>query len=132
MPHLLAFVHNVAMHYVYLLKSKKNGRLYTGFTDDLRQRVEDHNSGKSSYTKNNRPYVLVYYEAYASRDDAQKRERSFRDVSPQIGLHWNTLQNWLKGTGNITQDNLSKIEKWVLDQEALEERERDPSQSTAP
>ena len=78
MPHLLAFVHNVAMHYVYLLKSKKNGRLYTGFTDDLRQRVEDHNSGKSSYTKNNRPYVLMYYEAYASRDDAQKRERSLK------------------------------------------------------
>jgi len=66
------------MHYVYLLKSKKNGRLYTGFTDDLKQRLQDHNTGKSPYTKNNRPYVLIYYEAYASRFDAQKRERSLK------------------------------------------------------
>ena|SRR3989338_1549976 len=78
MSHLLAFVHNVYMHYVYLLKSKRNGRLYTGFTGDLKQRVLDHNGGKVPYTKNNRPYVLVYYEAYASRGDAQKRERSLK------------------------------------------------------
>jgi len=78
MPHLLVFVHNVSTHYVYLLKSKKNGRLYTGYTSDLKKRMKDHQSGKSPYTKNNRPYVLVYYEAYASKSDAQKRERSLK------------------------------------------------------
>jgi putative endonuclease len=78
MPHLLAFVHNVTMHYVYLLKSEKNGRVYTGYTSDLRKRVTDHNSGKSPYTKGNRPYVLVYYEAYASEDDARKREQALK------------------------------------------------------
>ena len=66
------------MHYVYVMKSKKNGRLYTGYSADLKQRLKDHNSGKSSYTKNNRPYVLIYYEAYASVSDAQKRERSLK------------------------------------------------------
>ena len=78
MPHLLVFVHNAEMHYVYILKSKRNGRLYTGFSADLRQRVKDHNEGKSAYTRNNRPYVLVYYEAYASVDDARKRERGLK------------------------------------------------------
>jgi putative endonuclease len=66
------------MYYVYILKSKKNGRLYTGFTNDLKQRFKDHNAGKSSYTKNNRPYVLVYYEAYSSEKDARTRERMLK------------------------------------------------------
>jgi len=66
------------MHYVYILKSKRNGRLYTGYSADLKQRVKDHNAGKSPYTKNNRPYSLVYYEAYFSKVEAQKREQSLK------------------------------------------------------
>ena len=66
------------MYYVYLLKSKKNDRLYTGFTNDLKQRLRDHNLGKSPYTKNHRPYVLVYYEAYLSEKDARTRERMLK------------------------------------------------------
>ena len=68
----------VLMYYVYLIKSKKNGRVYTGYSEDLRQRLEDHNAGKSSYTRNNRPYVLIYYEAYLSREEAQKCECSLK------------------------------------------------------
>ena len=66
------------MYYVYLLRSLKNDRVYTGYTSDLKQRVIDHNNGKSPFTKNNRPYKLVYYEAFASKSDAQKRERSLK------------------------------------------------------
>jgi len=66
------------MFYVYLLKSQKNGRIYTGYTSDLRQRFKEHNSGKSPYTKNLRPWKLIYYEAYFSEYDAKKRERSLK------------------------------------------------------
>ena len=66
------------MYYVYLIKSKKNSRIYTGYTSDLRRRFYDHNNGKSSYTKNLRPWILVYYEAYFSKIEAQKRERSLK------------------------------------------------------
>ncbi len=66
------------MFYVYLIKSEKNNRIYTGFTSDLKQRFSDHNNGKSPYTRNNRPYRLVYYEAFASKSDAQKREKSLK------------------------------------------------------
>ena len=66
------------MYYVYCIKSVKNGRCYTGYTTDLIQRFKDHNAGKSPYTKNNRPYKLVYYEAYGNKADAQKRERALK------------------------------------------------------
>ncbi len=66
------------MHYVYLIKSKKLNKIYTGYTEDLRERVKAHNSGKSNFTKTGIPWELVYYEAYASKEDAQHRERSLK------------------------------------------------------
>jgi predicted GIY-YIG superfamily endonuclease len=38
------------MHYVYLLESKAGGQRYIGVTTDLKRRLVDHNSGKSSHT----------------------------------------------------------------------------------
>ena len=51
------------MFYVYILKSKKNDRWYTGSTNDLRKRFKRHNENKSSYTKNKGPWELIYYES---------------------------------------------------------------------
>ncbi|MBI2309660.1 GIY-YIG nuclease family protein [Candidatus Collierbacteria bacterium] len=62
------------MHYVYLLKSAVDHRLYVGCTDDLKNRFFRHNSGKVKSTKSYRPWILVYYEAYKEKPDATKRE----------------------------------------------------------
>ena len=62
------------MHYVYLLKSTVDYRIYVGCTDDLKNRFFRHNSGKVKSTKAYCPWVLVYYEAYREKSDATKRE----------------------------------------------------------
>ena len=62
------------MYYVYVLQSLRDSNLYFGYTADLKKRVELHNSGKVKSTKNRRPFVLIYYEAYAHKLDAAKRE----------------------------------------------------------
>jgi putative endonuclease len=62
------------MYYTYVLKSKNNGRLYTGYTKDLRKRFKEHNSKASPYTKHRGPYVLIYYEACTNEGDAKARE----------------------------------------------------------
>jgi putative endonuclease len=62
------------MYYTYLLKSKKDGKLYTGYTNDLRKRLTQHNTGKSSYTKGRGPFAVIYYEACVDEDDARSRE----------------------------------------------------------
>jgi putative endonuclease len=62
------------MFFVYILKSKKDGELYTGYTKDLRKRLKEHNSGKVRSTKLRKPFNLVYYEAYHSGEDARHRE----------------------------------------------------------
>lgn len=62
------------MYYVYILFSEKDKQLYTGFTPDLKQRVEKHNNGYVAATKHRLPIKLIYYEAYISEQDARKRE----------------------------------------------------------
>ena len=62
------------MFYTYVLKSKSNGRLYTGYTSDLWKRLKEHNNKKSIYTKYRGPYTLIYYEACLDEKDARSRE----------------------------------------------------------
>ncbi len=62
------------MYYVYILYSKKDGKLYIGSTPELKKRIEKHNKGYVAATKNRRPLSLIYYESYISERDAKRRE----------------------------------------------------------
>ena len=61
-------------YYVYVLFSLRDHKIYTGFTTDLRKRVEQHNNGINNSTRCRRPLVLIYYEAYLEKVDAKTRE----------------------------------------------------------
>ena len=63
------------MYYVYILKSLQNGKLYKGLTIDLRRRIKEHNGGHSTFTRNNGPWKLIYYECFVSRIDAIEEEK---------------------------------------------------------
>jgi len=64
------------VHYVYLLQSIKNPRQrYVGMTDDLRQRLSDHNGGKSVHTARYRPWRIVTYVAFSSEGQARAFEK---------------------------------------------------------
>ena len=69
------------MFYVYVLRSDKDGALYIGSTNDLRRRLQEHNSGKVESTHSRFPFQLVYYEAYAAQQDARKRESQLKRFS---------------------------------------------------
>ena len=62
------------MFYVYVLKSSKNGRLYTGSTNDLKRRLIEHNGQQSKYTKYTAPFDLIYKEKHLTKAEAYKRE----------------------------------------------------------
>ena len=72
------------MFYVYVLKSKKDGKCYIGSANDLKRRLEEHNSGKVVSTKNRRPLILVYYEAFRSEKDARNREQALKNYGQGI------------------------------------------------
>lgn len=66
------------MYYIYVLRSIKDGKLYSGYSRDLKSRFNDHNKGKVESTKNRRPFKLIYYEAYLHQQDATSREKFFK------------------------------------------------------
>lgn len=66
------------MFYVYVLKSKKDGLLYTGSTKNLIKRLKEHNSGQVISTRLRRPLEVVYYEGYKSEIDARIREHNLK------------------------------------------------------
>jgi len=64
------------MYYIYVLKSLKNNKKYTGFTQkDPKIRLKEHNNGTNSYTRQNRPFELVYFETFIEEEKARIRER---------------------------------------------------------
>ncbi|MDP2943140.1 MAG: GIY-YIG nuclease family protein [Candidatus Omnitrophota bacterium] len=63
------------MHYVYVIQSLKDKGFYTGYTTDLKRRLEEHNSKSQSSTKSRVPFNLVYYEWCLSKGDAITREK---------------------------------------------------------
>ncbi len=63
------------MFYTYVLRSKKDGQKYTGFTRDLKLRFKQHNEGRVVSTKDRRPLELIYYEACLNQQDATQREK---------------------------------------------------------
>lgn len=66
------------MFFVYILKSLKDNQCYTGYTNNLKRRIEEHNSGKSKSTKPRAQFKLIYYEAYVSEKDAKRREHNLK------------------------------------------------------
>jgi len=63
------------VYYVYVLKSKRDGKFYVGYTENIMKRMELHNAGKIESTKWRRPFELIYYEASLSKEDAVCREK---------------------------------------------------------
>ncbi len=66
------------MHYVYVLRSLRDGNFYTGVTNDLKRRLGEHQAGKTRSLRARRPLQMVYKEAYRSRSEALARERFFK------------------------------------------------------
>jgi putative endonuclease len=62
------------MFFVYILQCVDKN-FYTGYTSNLKQRLEEHRNGSVTSTKNRLPVTLIYYEASVNQKDALHREK---------------------------------------------------------
>ncbi|MEL6720206.1 MAG: GIY-YIG nuclease family protein [Bacteroidota bacterium] len=62
-------------YYTYVLLSELDGKKYTGYTQNLKLRLQAHANGEVKSTKNRRPLRLIYFEACLSQEDALRREK---------------------------------------------------------
>lgn len=83
------------MWYIYVLKSKQDKNLYTGCTNNLIKRFEQHNLGEVFSTSRRRPLILVYYEGCLNKNDAFQREKYLK-----TGMGKRYIKNRLKNYFN--------------------------------
>lgn len=60
--------------YCYILFSHKNQKLYVSHTQDLREELRLHNEGEVEVTLNEKPWDLIWYSAFVTKDKALEFE----------------------------------------------------------
>ncbi|MCK3683809.1 GIY-YIG nuclease family protein [Maribellus sp. YY47] len=83
-------------YWVYVLQSKKDGKKYTGYTQNLPLRFEAHQKGKVPSTKHRRPFELIYFEGCLNKEDALKREKYLKSYYGKMYLG-NRLKSYFTG-----------------------------------
>jgi putative endonuclease len=70
-------------YYVYILTNKYNSVLYTGVTNDLTTRVDQHQNNQSFFTSRYKVHKLVYFEEFTQINEAIAREKQIKGGSRQ-------------------------------------------------
>src|SRR5437868_15305565 len=106
------------MHYVYLLRSVRDGGFYIGYIANLRKRFAQHAKGTSLATSHRGPWKLIYYEAYLNQEDALGRESILRvDQAGDFSKHnSNTISYKNHLLDRVAQQCRTR---WVFTREAL-------------
>jgi len=86
----------MSFYYIYVLRSEKDKKLYTGFTENLKSRFEQHKKGFVASTKDRRPLTLIYSEACLDKHDAMHREKYLKTYLGKQFLR-NRLKSYLTG-----------------------------------
>lgn len=81
------------MFYLYVLRSKRDKKLYIGFTPDLRSRLQKHERDQVRPTHYRRQLELIYYEAYKDKEIARKREFQLKSGKSHVALKKRLLKN---------------------------------------
>jgi putative endonuclease len=69
------------MFFAYVLKSLNHDFYYKGHCENLNERLIQHNSGMTESIRPYIPFVILYMEEFASREDAIKREKYFKSAA---------------------------------------------------
>ena len=90
-------------YFTYVLRSKKDNKLYHGYTKNLKLRIEQHKMGKVESTKHRRPLELIYFEGCPAKEDALKREKYFKThygrmfIKKRLQTYFNSLNSYSTG-----------------------------------
>ncbi|MDA0376490.1 MAG: GIY-YIG nuclease family protein [bacterium] len=72
--------------YVYVLRSLKDKQFYSGSTNNLKRRLQQHQRGENVSTAKRLPVEMIYFEGHRSKDDALRREKYFKTAKGKTTL----------------------------------------------
>ena len=93
------------MHFIYILYSLKDHRLYKGYTSNIQSRLQRHNSGGNKSTAHRKPFVIVHVEQFENKTLALKREKYFKSLEGGAELKQALIKsNILNGEGRLNAE----------------------------
>ncbi|PIR48857.1 endonuclease [Candidatus Peregrinibacteria bacterium CG10_big_fil_rev_8_21_14_0_10_55_24] len=69
------------MYFVYIIQSESDQTFYTGMTENLERRLQEHNAGIMKYSSAHKPWKLLYSEECTTREEARNREKYWKSGS---------------------------------------------------
>ncbi len=85
------------IYYVYILESVTNGRYYVGQTEDLKQRLIRHNSGRNESTKSGVPWELKWWKEFGTRSESMEEEKKIKKLKKRKGIENHVIKNNYRG-----------------------------------
>jgi len=74
-------IQRTGKYFVYILQCS-NGTYYTGYTNNLENRIKEHNNGNGAkYLRGKLPVKLVYAKEYHYYENALRRERNLKKLT---------------------------------------------------
>ncbi|MFI5186522.1 MAG: GIY-YIG nuclease family protein [Chitinophagales bacterium] len=90
------------LYTVYILFSRKHNKIYIGFTSDLINHFHSHNKlSKKDWTRNFRPWVVIYCEYFEDKVHAGKREEQLKGGKGREWI-WDKIRMELHSNGFIS------------------------------
>ena len=69
------------MYYVYILLNEAKTRTYTGVSDNVDNRLTEHNAGSVKSSRPYRPYKIIRVEPFETLSDARQKEKSYKSAT---------------------------------------------------
>ena len=82
------------MYFSYILWSEKCDRYYIGYASDVNDRLERHNAGKVTATRNCFPYQIKAKKEFQSELEARREELRLKKQKSRKYLEWLIDGNW--------------------------------------
>ena len=73
--------YSLSMYHVYVIHSQKDGSYYTGFTENIEKRLQDHNQRTVKATKSKASYDLVWHCVFNNKNQALDFEKYLKSRS---------------------------------------------------
>ena|SRR5690554_3099674 len=94
------------VYYIYILRSLKDNYYYTGYTNNLESRINEHQKGRVQSTKHRIPFELVYFEGCLNQQDAIRREKYLKTTYGKMFLG-NRLKSYLSSESNLFHEDFT-------------------------
>jgi putative endonuclease len=87
------------MFFVYILEAAESKRYYIGQTENLEERLKNHNQGRNLSTKAYIPWKLKWRKEFETRSEAVKIERKLKGIKKRVLLEKFVYDNSFSGCG---------------------------------